>query len=203
MPTRAELKQYAKQCMQEQSLNPIVFTLVYTLIAIAISLLSAILGVTVLIPMILSIISSVLQVNYTYYCMKVARREQGEYTDLAYGFHDIKYTLKLFALVFAIGIFTSLWSLLFIIPGVIKALEYSQAVMILIENPEKEIMEVIRESQKMMNGHKMEYFILSFSFFFWNLLSSLTLGIASLWVMPYMNITFVHYYYALKQQTKE
>ena len=202
MPTRAELKQYAKQCMKEQTLNPILVTLVYTLIAIAISLLSAILGVTVLIPMILSIVSSVLQVNYTYYCMKVARREQGEYTDLAYGFRDIKYTLKLFALVFAIAIFTSLWSLLFIIPGVMKALEYSQAIMIMIENPEKEIMEVIRESQTMMNGHRMEYFILSLSFIPWNLLSSLTLGIASLWVMPYMSITFVHYYYALRHKSR-
>lgn len=198
MPTRAELKQTAKDRMREQALNPILVTLVYTLVAIAISLLGGILGATVLIPFILSLASIAVQIGYVYYCMKVAKREQGAYADLAYLLQDWRFGLKLVALSFVINILTSLWSLLFIIPGVIKAISYSQAMMIMLENPNMDIITAIKESQKMMNGHKMEYFILDLSFIPWLLLVAVTFGIASLWVTPYMQITMVNYYNALK-----
>ena len=104
MPTRVELKQNAKDRMREQALNPILVTLVYTLVAIAISLLGGILGVTVIIPFILSLASIVVQIGYIYYCMKVAKREQGAYADLAYLFQDWRFALKLVALTFLINI---------------------------------------------------------------------------------------------------
>lgn len=198
MPTRVELKQNAKDRMREQALNPILVTLVYTLVAIAISLLGGILGVTVIIPFILSLASIVVQIGYIYYCMKVAKREQGAYADLAYLFQDWRFALKLVALTFLINILVSLWSLLFIIPGMIKAISYSQATFIMLENPNMDIMTAIKESQKMMDGHKMDYFVLDLSFIPWILLISVTFGIASLWVNPYMQITMVNYYYALK-----
>ena len=91
MPTRVELKQNAKKCMREQALNPILVTLVYTLVAIAISLLGGILGATVLIPFILSLASIAVQIGYVYYCMKVAKREQGAYADLAYLIYYSRY----------------------------------------------------------------------------------------------------------------
>ena len=198
MPTRAELKQAAKDRMKEQSINPVLVTLVYVLIAIALSMISGLLGATVILPLVISIVSVIVEIGYVFYCMKVAKREQGAYADLAYGFNDWRHALKLFALTFVIGIFTMLWSLLFIVPGVIKAISYSQALMIMIENPDMDIMTAIAESQKMMNGHKMEYFILGLSFILWNLLVAVTCGIASVWVTPYMQITMVNYYYALK-----
>ena len=198
MLTRAELKQNAKDCMREQALNPILVTLVYTLVAVAISLLGGILGATILIPFILSLASIALQIGYVYYCMKVAKREQGAYADLAYLLQDWRFGLKLVVLSFVINLLVSLWSLLFIVPGVIKAISYSQAMMIMLENPNIDIMTAIKESQKMMNGHKMEYFILDLSFVPWLLLVAVTCGIASLWVNPYMQITMVNYYYALK-----
>ena len=184
--------------MREQALNPILVTLVYSLVAIAISLLGGILGVTVIIPFILSLASIVVQIGYIYYCMKVAKREQGAYADLAYLFQDWRFALKLVALTFLIDILVSLWSLLFIIPGMIKAISYSQATMIMLENPDMDIMTAIKESQKMMDGHKMEYFVLDLSFILWMLLIAVTFGIASLWVTPYMQITMVNYYYVLK-----
>ena len=90
------------------------------------------------------------------------------------------------------------WHILFIIPGMIKAISYSQATMIMLENPDMDIMTAIKESQKMMDGHKMEYFVLDLSFILWILLIAVTFGIASLWVTPYMQITMVNYYNALK-----
>ena len=198
MPTRAELKQNAKDRMKEQALNPILVTLVYTLVAIAISLLGGILGATVLIPFILSLASVAVQIGYVYYCMKVAKREQGTYADLAYLIQDWRFGLKLVVLSFVINLFISLWSLLLFVPGMIKAISYSQAIMIMLENPNMDIMTSIKESQRMMNGHKMEYFILDLSFILWILLVTVTFGIASLWVSPYMQITMVNYYNTLK-----
>ena len=198
MPTRAELKQNAKDRMKEQALNPILVTLVYTLVAIAISLLGGILGATVLIPFILSLASVAVQIGYVYYCMKVAKREQGTYADLAYLIQDWRFGLKLVVLSFVINLFISLWSLLLFVPGMIKAISYSQAIMIMLENPNMDIMTSIKESQRMMNGHKMEYFILDLSFILWILLVIVTFGIASLWVSPYMQITMVNYYNTLK-----
>ena len=198
MPTRAELKQNAKDCIREQALNPILVTLVYTLIITAISLLGGILGATVFIPFILSIASIGVQIGYIYYCMKVAKREQGAYADLAYLIQNWRFGLKLVALSFLINILVSLWSLLFLIPGVIKAISYSQAIMIMLENPNIDIMTALKESQKMMDGHKMEYFVLDLSFILWGLLVAVTFGIASLWVSPYIQITMVNYYNILK-----
>ena len=198
MPTRVELKQNAKKCMREQALNPILVTLVYTLVAIAISLLGGILGATILIPFILSLASVAVQIGYVYYCMKVAKREQGAYADLAYLIQDWRFGLKIVVLSFVINLFVSLWSLLLFVPGVIKAISYSQAIMIMLENPDMDIMTAIRESQKMMDGHKMEYFVLDLSFIPWLLLVAVTFGIASLWVSPYMQITMVNYYNVLK-----
>ena len=198
MPTRAELKQNAKDRMKEQALNPILVTLVYTLVAMAISLLGGILGATVLIPFILSLAFVAVQISYVYYCMRVAKREQGAYADLAYLIQDWRFGLKLVVLSFVINLFISLWSLLLFVPGVIKAISYSQAIMIMLENPNMDIMTAIKESQRMMNGHKMEYFILDLSFILWILLVTVTFGIASLWVSPYMQITMVNYYNTLK-----
>lgn len=198
MPTRAELKQNAKDRMKEQALNPILVTLVYTLVAIAISLLGGILGATVLIPFILSLAFVAVQIGYVYYCMRVAKREQGAYADLAYLIQDWRFGLKLVVLSFVINLFVSLWSLLLFVLGVIKAISYSQAIMIMLENPNMDIMTAIKESQRMMNGHKMEYFVLDLSFIPWILLVAVTFGIASLWVSPYMQITMVNYYNTLK-----
>ena len=130
--------------------------------------------------------------------MRVAKREQGAYADLAYLIQDWRFGLKLVVLSFVINLFISLWSLLLFVPGVIKAISYSQAIMIMLENPNMDIMTAIKESQRMMNGHKMEYFVLDLSFIPWMLLVMLTFGIASLWVSPYMQITMVNYYNALK-----
>lgn len=67
-----------------------------------------------------------------------------------------------------IGVFTFLWSLLFYIPGIIKALSYSMANYILADNPEMTAREALRESKIIMHGHKWELFVLNLSFILWN-----------------------------------
>ena len=60
-------------------------------------------------------------------------------------------------------------------------------------------MDCIRKSKEMMNGYKMDYFMLVLSFFGWLLLGIFTLGILYIWLVPYMNVTFILYYEELKK----
>lgn len=98
---------------------------------------------------------------------------------------------------FLVGLFTYLWSLLFLIPGIIKACSYSQAMYILAENPEMGALDAINQSKEMMEGHKMEYFLLELSFVGWFLLGPFTLGLLYIWLIPYMQATFTNFYKSL------
>lgn len=97
-------------------------------------------------------------------------------------------------------IFTALWSLLFIIPGIVKAIAYSQCYFIALEHPEYDANTCITESRKMMNGHKWEYFCLQFSFIGWMIVGSFCLGVGTLWVSAYMNADNAAFYEDLKNQ---
>lgn len=99
---------------------------------------------------------------------------------------------------FLVGLFTFLWSLLFVIPGIVKSFSYSMSMFILAENKGKAALECIDESKKMTEGHKMELFVLGLSFLGWALLCVITLGIASIWVVPYMETTYANVYNSLK-----
>lgn len=91
--------------------------------------------------------------------------------DLGHTFAGFEHFFKTLGLMVVIGIFTALWSLLFIVPGIIAALRYSQAFYILADDPNKGIMECINESKQMMKGNKSKYFCLGLSFIGWILLA--------------------------------
>ena len=85
-------------------------------------------------------------------------------------------------------------TLLFIVPGIIVSLMFSQAFYILSEDPSKSITQCINESVNLMNGHKWDLFYLNLTFIGWWLLSILTFGIAALWVAPYQKLTEANFY---------
>ncbi len=95
-------------------------------------------------------------------------------------------------------LYTFLWSLLFIIPGIVKSYSYAMTPYILLDRPELSATDAIKESEKMMNGHKMDLFILDLSFIGWILLSMLTCGVLVLYVEPYMMATKSAFYLELK-----
>lgn len=113
------------------------------------------------------------------------------------GFYDLWSSIKVS---FFVGVFTLLWSLLFIIPGIVKAYSYSMAYYILAENKGMPALEAIRHSKEMMDGHKMDLFVLSLSFIGWNLLGIITFGIAYIWVVPYALATMTNFYNAIKNE---
>ena len=105
-----------------------------------------------------------------------------------------------FKVLFFTGLFTMLWSLLLYIPGIIKALSYSMSMYILAENPDMPALEAIDRSKKMMDGHKMELFVLLLSFIGWYLLCAVTAGIAAIYVIPYVNAAVTNFYNSIKNE---
>ena len=99
-----------------------------------------------------------------------------------------------FKVLFLSGLFTFLWSLLFVIPGIVKSFSYSMASYIYAENKELGALECIRRSKKIMHGHKMDLFVLYLSFIGWGILCMVTFGIASIYVVPYIQATVVNFY---------
>jgi len=99
-------------------------------------------------------------------------------------------------------IFTFLWFLLFIIPGIIKSLAYSMTPYIIADNPDIEPMDAIDKSREMMHGNKMRLFFLYFSFIGWFLLSALTLGVGFIFLMPYIQTTVANFYVDLRGSKK-
>lgn len=99
-------------------------------------------------------------------------------------FSGFKYFWKLFVLNLLITIYVALWTLLFIIPGIIKGISYSRAFYIFYENPQLSAKECINKSKQMMDGFKWNCFVLELSWIGWIILVILTLGILNLWVKP-------------------
>ncbi len=115
--------------------------------------------------------------------------------DLQYGMKFWKEATVLFLFQ---TIYITLWSLLFIIPGIIKGIAYSMSFYILAENPGMSGNDAITKSKELMNGHKMEFFMLSLSFIGWILLLVVSCGIASFYVVPYMNMAVTNFYLEIK-----
>jgi len=96
-------------------------------------------------------------------------------------------------------VFTLLWSLLFVVPGIIKVLSYSQMFYLMADDPKLEPSEAQTKSMKLMSGHKMELFSLYLSFVPWLLLVVVTVGLALIYVAPYFSATMAEYYNYLKK----
>lgn len=103
--------------------------------------------------------------------------------------------------VLLVFVYTLLWTLLLVIPGIIKAYSYSMTFYILRENPEMTAGDAITARQKMMDGHKMDLFLLSLSFIGWAILASITFGIGYLWLIPYIYTAYAAFYETLKKET--
>lgn len=101
-------------------------------------------------------------------------------------------------------IYENLWTLLFLIPGIVKSYSYSQAVYIIIDYADQGIEmtpnEAITLSRELMDGHKFELFALDVSFIGWLFLSIITFGIGSIWFAPYLRATKAEFYKHVRAQ---
>ena len=91
------------------------------------------------------------------------------------------------------SVYLALWSCLFFIPGLVKSYSYMLTEYIALMNPDMSANECITESRRLMNGHKMNMFILDLSFIGWAILCVFTFGIGSLFLTPYIAQTRIEY----------
>ncbi len=98
-----------------------------------------------------------------------------------------------------VTLYTFLWSLLFVIPGIIKGYSYAMTYFIMQDHPELSAGEAIDRSKAMMNGHKWELFCLEFSFIGWFLLALCTCGVGFLLLAPYMEMAKTAFYENIKE----
>ena len=138
----------------------------------------------------------------TYYMIKLVRGKKVDLTTDLFSKYSI-FGLVLLASLY-ISLMTTLWTLLFIIPGIIYAYKVIMVPFLLADEggEKKTIGELVETSKNMMDGYKMDYFVFELSFFGWILLGLVTLGIAYIWVVPYMQVANVMYYEELKKIKK-
>ena len=97
-------------------------------------------------------------------------------------------------------IYIFLWTLLLIIPGIIKSYSYALTPYILVEHPEMSAYEAIEESMRLMDGHKFDLFYLQLSFIGWAILSILSLGLGFFWLIPYQMTAQAAFYRDIKNE---
>lgn len=117
---------------------------------------------------------------------------------IAFGFRNSNYWNTV-GTMFCVDVFIFLWSLLLIIPGIVKSYEYRMIPYILSENPQIDRQRAFELSKEMMYGQKMEVFVLDLSFLLWDILASITVGILNvLFLNPYKTATGAELYAVLR-----
>ena len=176
-----------------------VMMLIFSLIMGAVDSLSAvdpyILGSVVSVATLLLL--GPFDLSWAYVSQNVQQGKNVEIADLFFGFKNF---VQAFVLELVNGILIFLWSLLLIIPGIIKMFSYSMSFFILNENPQISFSDARKKSIEMMDGYKWRLFCLYFSFIGWILLCILTLGILFFWIGPYMQVAKAEFYANLKAE---
>ena len=141
-----------------------------------------------------------LPMEYSYSIAFLDNKRTGAEFKVEKLFDGYKDFLRIFGTLLLQGVYIILWSLLLFVPGIIKSISYSQTYYVMKDNPELSFNAAIERSMAMMEGHKMQYFLLQLSFIGWILLAIISCGILSLLVNPYMCATNAHFYEYVKEE---
>lgn len=193
MEWRRHLKQNARQQFQGGAWTK------FTLCLLGITVLGAIITSLVSFIPFLGILVSLAITGLVSYgtvdvMRKIRRQQPFEFSD----FFPFDQLGSVIALTLVKDIYLFLWSLLFVIPGLVKAFSYSQVYFIANENPGLGVDEIITQSRVMMNGHKWELFVLQASFIGWGILGAFTFGIAVLYILPLYSMSMYLFYEYVK-----
>lgn len=137
------------------------------------------------------LISGPMALGAATFSLAISRGGEARLEQIFEGFRNFSKALATYLLML---LYIILWTLLFIIPGIIAAMSYSMVFYILHDDKSLKPQEILDRSKKMMNGYKAKLFYLCLRFFLLALLCILTLGIGFLWLIPYANITMAKFY---------
>lgn len=137
------------------------------------------------------IIGGATTLGYAKFNLNLVDGTEAQFQDI---FSDFRRIGVGFAMQFLRGLFIFLWSLLFIIPGIIASYRYAMTPFILAENPDMKAREAIDISAQLMYGNKWRLFCLELSFIGWAILCIFTAGIGYLWLVPYISASKAAFY---------
>lgn len=125
------------------------------------------------------------------------RKQPSHLEAIFYAFNS-RYYLNIVKVMFLREIYIAFWTLLFIVPGIIKSIEYSMIPAILAENPDMDYEEVFGVTRSLTNGYKLDLFVLDFSFIGWEIVCAFTFGIGYFFLNPYIHATEMEAYCFLR-----
>lgn len=170
---RKSLKEEARELLSGAQVSPKAMTALYTGLLLVLNMVSAFTGEGILstfVSILTSLLSVLLGAGFAMYCMAIRRGERAEYLTLFDGFSFVG---KLIALTIVTYAFITLWSMLFVIPGIVAAYRYRFAPYNLYENPGIGVMEALEMSKRQTMGYKGQLLALDLSYIGWTLLASL------------------------------
>lgn len=152
-----------------------------------------------LINLVMQVVMHIVSVGFIIFILNTIRSNAPCYGNLLDGFGM---PVRIIVLNLLVGLFVALWSMLFIVPGIIAAYRYRLATYLLIDHPEYTPMQCIRESKRLMQGHKAELFMLDMSFVGWALLAVIPVigWLIEIWNTPYFATTYALYYQQLSSR---
>ena len=132
------------------------------------------------------------QVGLVWFMVKFINDQKYEFKDL---FHFANDYVRIFLVNLLQTIFVALWAILLVVPGIIKAFSYALVPYLLADDKYKDLgyRDLLKKSEEMMNGHKMDYFVFCLSFIGWFLLACVTAGILLIWLSPYFTTAQVKF----------
>lgn len=177
---RKQLKSDMKALLGDAEVSPNAMTALYLGIILALNLADTFAGgnaatvaernlLGIFVYVLVNLLAGVLAMGFTLYCMAVRRGQRAEFLTLFDGFSMVG---KIIGLNLVISLFVGLWSMLFVVPGIIAAYRYRFAFFNLLENPSLGILEALDRSKQQTLGYKGQLFTLDLSYMGWNLLAS-------------------------------
>ena len=170
---RKKLKEEVRELLSGAQVSPRAMTALYAGLLLILNLVCAFTGEGILstfVSILTSLLSVLLGAGFAMYCMAIRRGERAEYLTLFDGFSFVG---KLIALTIVTYAFIWLWSMLFVIPGIVAAYRYRFAAYNLYENPGISVVEALEMSKRQTMGYKGQIFALDLSYIGWTLLASL------------------------------
>jgi uncharacterized membrane protein len=138
--------------------------------------------------------------GFAEFTLAISRNKELKISQIFKGFNEFGRAVGAY---FLMILYIMLWSLLFIVPGIIAGISYSMVFFIMADDSSIKITEALRKSKKMIYGYKWKYFCLGLRFIGWALLCMLTLGIGFIWLIPYMQVSFAKFYEEIKDLKME
>jgi uncharacterized membrane protein len=199
MKSRQEIKALAREGFAQQRATSILAIIVVAAISFGLGMVGMVPFFGWIASIAGSLFVTVLAVNMAGLFVKVFRKEKGSVEEL-FSNLQVNFWRKLGGIMW-MGLWITLWTLLFFIPGIIKTYSYYMTEFILADCPNVKAKDALKLSMRMTSGYKAELFIMHLSFLGWSLLSCLTFGILFVvYTGPYISATDAGYYVELRDR---